>query len=397
MILIDNIKMAINSIIIHKLRSSLTMIGIIVGVSSIIIVVGIGRGGEESLKSQIVGKGNTLDILYSPSQDEIQQNPSILNETAFKSEDLDYLREIEEIHQLVTSSSEYGEVTFQKEKFDALIVGISASYFDVNSIEILEGNNVNPLDFNKGRREVLLSEEAAKELFDKNPAIGQIIRIKGEPYTVLGVFNKGTSMLDLGSNEILIPWESWRTLFLTNDFSKLTIKANNSTDLQIAGEKAAKVLNERNNTENTYQVLNMEEIAAGVGSITRVMTLIIGGIASISLLVGGVGVMNIMLVSVTERTREIGIRKSLGATRRDILIQFLTESAIITLMGGAIGIFFGTGVLLLISTIAGWPFLLSIKIIIGSMLFSVLVGVIFGLLPANKAAKLSPIECLRYE
>jgi putative ABC transport system permease protein len=177
----------------------------------------------------------------------------------------------------------------------------------------------------------------------------------------------------------------------------VTLQTENADDLQEAGQKAAELLNRMHNTEEAYQVINMEEIAAGVGQVTRIMTIIISSIAGVSLLVGGIGVMNIMLVSVTERTREIGVRMSLGATRGQILLQFLIEAVTLTLITGGIGILLGLGTSSIVSHFAGWPTLVSWPVIVGGLLFSVVIGVIFGISPANKASKLDPIASLRYE
>ena len=178
---------------------------------------------------------------------------------------------------------------------------------------------------------------------------------------------------------------------------KLRLQAESEEELNAIGEKATSKLNTLHNTEDAYQVMNMEEIAQGVGQITRIMTLIIGSIAGISLVVGGIGVMNIMLVSVTERTREIGIRIAIGATKRQILIQFLIESITLTLIGGILGILLGWGVVTLVSVFAGLPGLISWQVVLGGVLFSMVIGIIFGILPANKAARLNPIDALRYE
>jgi len=204
-------------------------------------------------------------------------------------------------------------------------------------------------------------------------------------------------LASFSSNEVYVPWKTWRTITGNNKISSITIQAENTEKLQEAGKKAAQLLNQIHGTEEAYQVTNMEEIAEGIGQITSIMTLIIGCIAGVSLLVGGIGVMNIMLVSITERTREIGTRMALGATRGQILFQFLVEAMTLTLIGGTIGILFGAGVAYLVSSIIGFPILVSLPVVLVGLLFSMFIGIIFGILPANKASNLDPIEALRYE
>ena len=393
----ESIRMAFSSILAHKMRSLLTMLGIIIGVGSVIIVVAIGQGGEAMLKSQFTGPGNTIEVMYQPTDEEIQANPSILFEPAFTHEDIRLLQEIPEVKRVVASSSEFSSVRFREDTVDATITGINEAYLEVNGLMIEQGRHFSSADFLSGQRVAIVGHSLSEELFDGADPLGQVIRIGVQPVEVIGVLEKPTGFLAFAGNEVYLPWNTWRTVYGSSDISQVTLQAQDADSMQEAGDKATELLNRVHQTDESYSVFNMEQLAEGIGSITRVMTLIIGSIAGISLLVGGIGVMNIMLVSVTERTREVGIRMSLGATRQQILFQFLVEAVTLTLIGGSIGIILGTGGASLVSLFAGWPSLVSWYVVAGALLFSMVIGVIFGLLPANKASRLDPIESLRYE
>jgi putative ABC transport system permease protein len=279
------------------------------------------------------------------------------------------------------------------------IYGITEDYYVINKIEMAEGRKFNGNDFSQSNNVVMINEKAKKEFFKTSKAVGQILEIKGQPFQVIGVYKTTNDLFGFGIPEMLLPLSIWPVLYGTDDIQSVTIQAKDISKLETAGKKAANLLNDTKSPDlkGKYEVFNLEEIKKSISKVTNIMTMIIGGIASISLLVGGIGVMNIMLVSITERTREIGIRKALGATRGKILLQFLIEAMMLTLLGGIIGIGLGVGGAYLVSTFAKWPPLVSGQVVIGGVLFSMSLGIIFGLLPANKAAKLDPIEALRYE
>ncbi|CAN2252057.1 sporulation-delaying-protein transporter subunit SkiZ [Bacillus vallismortis] len=397
MSLLENIRMALSSVLAHKMRSILTMLGIIIGVGSVIVVVAVGQGGEQMLKQSISGPGNTVELYYMPSDEELASNPNALAESTFTENDIKGLKEIEGIKQVVASTSESMKARYHEEDTDVTVNGINDGYMNVNSLKIESGRTFTDHDFFAGKRAGVISEKMAEELFDKASPLGEVVWINGQPVEIIGVLKKETGLLSFGLSEMYVPFNMMKSSFGTNDFSNVSLQVESADDIKTAGKEATQLVNDNHGTEDSYQVMNMEEIAAGIGKVTAIMTTIIGSIAGISLLVGGIGVMNIMLVSVTERTREIGIRKSLGATRGQILTQFLIESVVLTLIGGLIGIGIGYGGASLVSAIAGWPSLISWQVVGGGVLFSMLIGVIFGMLPANKAAKLDPIEALRYE
>ncbi len=332
-----------------------------------------------------------------PSDEEIQADPNVLYKAPFTREDINSVSSIPNVKNVVSISSEFANVRFREDTVESSITGINQAYLDVNGLEVASGRNLVSADFLAGSRAAVVSSNMQDELFDGEDPLGKVIYINSQPVEIVGALEEPTGILSVGMNEVYLPWNTWRTVFASNDISQVILQTESTENLHDVGTQAADMLNSMHNTEESYQVMNMEEIAQGIGQITKIMTIIIGSIAGVSLLVGGIGVMNIMLVSVTERTREIGIRMSIGATRGQILFQFLIESVILTLIGGTIGILLGGGAAVIVSHFAGWPSLVSYPVIIGGLLFSMLTGIVFGILPANKASRLDPIESLRYE
>lgn len=400
MSLLDSIKIALSSILAHKLRSTLTMLGIIIGVGSIITVVAIGQGGEAALKAQIAGGGNnTLQLTFkADTEDMLAGAGSTGQQPTFSQEDLMLLKKIPEVASVITSNNSFGSIDVNDKKITVQIYGITNDYFSVNNITPVKGRLLNSNDVSQVNNAIMINQKAADELYQKEDPVGKIIELKGQTFQIAGVY-KGTEMLGFSLPEAMIPLSIWPVVYGTDDIQSVTIQAKDVSQMQAAGKKAVDLLNDRKSSDikGKYEVVNMADIQKNISQVTGIMTAIISSIAGISLLVGGIGVMNIMLVSVTERTREIGIRKALGATRGKILLQFLIESMMLTLLGGMIGILLGVGGAYIVSSFAKWPPLVSGQVVLGGVLFSMIIGIVFGLIPANKAAKLDPIEALRYE
>lgn len=397
--ILESIKIALSSLKANKMRSVLTMLGIIIGVGSVIAVVAIGQSGEAVLKSQFTGESDTIELYYTPSEEEIEQDSDIFLEDAFTQEDIRLIEDIPTIEKVIATSSENTSIRHVQETSDASVMGINQAYLNMQELHIAKGRNLRAADFLGGSRVAVVNEGMKDELFDDNneSLIGEIIYVGDQPVKIIGSIEQESDIFDLSADTVYVPMKTWQNIFSKKSITEVSIESYEPDELQEAGQKAADVLNSTHETDEAYKIMNVEEMAEGISKVTRIMTIIIGSIAGVSLLVGGIGVMNIMLVSVTERTREIGVRMSLGATRRQILFQFLVEAITLTLIGGLIGMGPGIGIAVLVSHFAGWPSLVPIPVIIGGILFSMLIGIVFGLLPANKASRLDPIEALRYE
>ena len=389
MIILKNIlKMSLRNIVNNKLRSALTMLGLVIGIASVIVLVGIGNGTSKSITNEVLSLGTNVLTLSITSSDYYLDY-----------EDLDDLRNISNVESVSPYKNVSARVSRQTSSSSrANILAVTPEYMDVLSLTISEGRLLSDIDLENYSKVCLIGNDISEDLFTLTDPVGQTLKINGEDYTVVGVLTAvgssfGTNIDDI----IIIPFTTAKYLKSDTTINNLYLKVENEKYID---ETTSLIENYVENTigisSDYFSVSSQDSMLSTMDNITNTFSLLLGGIASISLIVGGIGVMNVMLVSVTERTKEIGIRKALGAKRKDILLQFLVESLVLCLIGGLIGVIFGLGLGSLLEKM-GYTFSPTITIIIISFLSSALIGIIFGVFPANKASKLNPIEALRNE
>ena len=399
---------ALESVNSNKLRSGLTILGIVIGVASVIAMLAVGTGAQDTITGSISGIGSNLIFIFGGNQQVDLRNPQPLTlSDANALMDLAQAPSIAAVAPIIQSSL---EATFQSQRNTTSVTGVTAEYMKVRNLKVVEGNAITSED-NLGLASVaVIGSSTADKLFGHHDGIvGETIRIVGQPFRIIGVLeSKGGGLTGSQDNVLLIPFSTAQTRLIrrTRDrVDTIFVQAATAESVTSASDEAAQILRIRHRTAigaDDFTVFTQQDFVATAKTITGVLTIFLGGIAGISLLVGGIGIMNIMLVSVTERTREIGLRKAIGARRRDILVQFLTESALLSLFGGIVGIGFGWLIAFVVGKIAaasGTPFnpKVGLDAVLLATLFSTAVGLFFGIYPANRAAGLEPVEALRYE
>lgn len=387
---IQGIKMAFKSILSNKLRSLLTMLGIVIGVTAVIALVSLGQGATKSVTEQVQSLGTnllTVNILGRGSTNTLT------------SKEAENLGEVEGIQYLAPANASNASVKFGTESVNVSVIGTNSEYADVREYSMAAGRSLSQIDLDFYQKVAVIGSQTATDLFGTDNPVGQYVQINGVRYKVVGVLaSKGSSTAGSNDEVVLIPLSSSERLFKSKGVRTVYVQVEQEEriDAVVAGLEAALSKKFRGNT-NSYRVFNQSEALSALSSVTDTLTIALAGIAGISLLVGGIGIMNIMLVSVTERTREIGIRKAIGAKKRDILFQFLIESMSLSGLGGVLGIALGVGIGRLASRLMNMRVSFSADVMLIAFLFSVFIGVLFGMFPANKAAKLKPIEALRFE
>ena len=415
--MLENIHLAFEGIWSHKLRSILTMLGIIIGIAAIITIVSTIKGTNEQIKENLIGAGNNVvsvqlnqngneyDLSWSPLPDTVRV---ISEETRQALEDINGAEEVS----LYYSRSYTDGFFYLDTPFNGNVLGVDRHYFSTYGMQTRAGRGFTEKDYTEFRKVALVDSTAAKSLFSGVDPVGREIEFGSDVYTVVGVIGPAeeftptiNSLNDYylyandGSGSIYFPDSLWPALYQFDEPQSVAIKVKNTDVMASVGKKAADLLTGSQiigtDTGFDYRSADMLEQAQQLQNMSKSTNTQLVWIASISLLVGGIGVMNIMLVSVTERTSEIGLKKALGAKKKRILLQFLTEAAVLTSIGGIIGVLTGIGLAELISGLMQIPVAISAPAIIIAVVFSTLIGVIFGLLPATKAANLNPIDALR--
>lgn len=417
--MLENLRLSFQGIWSHKMRSFLTMLGIIIGIAAIIAIVSTIKGTNEQIEQNLIGAGDnnvtvqlyqgdySMDFSYESVPSGI---PVITNEALEQIKDLD---EVEDAS-LFLSRQDYDGAYYKNTSLSGgYIMGVDNGYFNTAGMIMKSGRCFTEEDYSDFAKVAILDEDSAEALFQGENPIGKTIEIKQQPYIVVGIATKTeqfepviNSMDDYytysqdSSGKIYVPSVTWPIIYRYDEPQQVLIKAKSTNDMTNAGKKSADILNGYLATSDDtikYKSEDLLEQAKQIQQLSQSTNTMLIWIAGISLLVGGIGVMNIMLVSVTERTSEIGLKKAIGARKSVILGQFLTEAAVLTSLGGLIGVLVGIILAEIISKLSTTPVAISAPAAVGGVVFSMIIGIIFGLLPSYKAANLDPIEALRHE
>ncbi len=416
--MLENIRLAFQGIWSHKLRSLLTMLGIIIGIAAIITIVSTIKGTNEQIKENLIGAGNNVVTVqlnqggyaYDMSWNEPPSGVRIITEETRL--ELEAISGVEKVS-LYTGRSYADMVYYKNTQFNGEVYGIDRNYLGVYGYQVKAGRGFTQADYDNFRKVLLVDATAVSTLFAGKSPVGESVEIQGDVYTVVGVvalseefapvinsINDYYMYANTSAGALYMPSAVWPTAYRFDEPQNVAIKVRNTDVMANAGKAAADLLTEAqivnpDNSNFDYRSQDMLEQAQQLQSMSESTNMQLIWIAGISLLVGGIGVMNIMLVSVTERTQEIGLKKAIGAKKKRILMQFLTEAAVLTSLGGIVGVISGIGLAQLISAMMQIPVAIDMTAIVVSVVFSTLIGVVFGLLPATQAANLNPIEALR--
>ncbi|MBI4787976.1 MAG: ABC transporter permease [Chloroflexi bacterium] len=408
---IESARIALRSLAANKMRSGLTMLGIIIGVMSVIAMLSIGQGAQAAITSQITSIGTNLLYIRPGATDQGGVRTAQGSAATLTLEDAEALEGLPNIVGIVPQVESFGQVAYLGNNTNARILGVTPAYVDTLNASVAQGEFVSETNVTARSAVVVLGAQVATDLFDSGDPVDQSIRINGQTFRVIGVMTAkgGTGFMNQDS-QIYVPITTAMSRLNRggqfrggNSVSVINVKITDTSLQDVVIQDISDVLRQRHRVQfqDDFQIQSQQDILNTANQITGILTLFLGGVAAISLVVGGIGIMNIMLVSVTERTREIGLRKAVGARKRDIMAQFLVEATFLSISGGLIGILFGAIIARLISGIQMGGSTLNAIVGIDSVLLAVIfsagVGLFFGLYPANRAAGLHPIDALRYE
>lgn len=405
MLFTELLKMAWRSLAANKLRTFLTMLGVIIGVTSVIALVSVGMGVKKNVIDNISKLGSNMLIVMPGSANRGGMRGAAGSVITLTYNDAEAIKDkIKDIDYVSPTVSNSYQVVYGHENWNTTVTGVIPEYVAIQSLEIKSGLFFSEHDVSVRNRVAVIGSTVATNLFDSVNPVGKKIRIGNAPYTIIGVLNsKGQSSGGQDQDDVvLIPLTTAQERLIGITYVRsINVQVSDADKMDEVQSNIEKLLRQRHNirkgAEDDFNVRNLTTLMETMNSTTTMITLLLGAIAGISLIVGGVGIMNITLASVTERTREIGIRKAIGATYANIMLQFLIESTMISVIGGIIGIIIGVGAAQAISEFGNFTTVISLESIVASFGFALFVGIFFGMLPARKAARLDPIEALRYE
>ena len=400
----ESFLMAWASLVANKLRSLLTMLGIIIGVAAVIALVSIGNGVKQDIEDSISSLGSNLLVVLPGAPRTPGARPSQGSMKSLKISHYEAIAKLEGVKAASPMTNGSYVVIYQNKNWTTSVAGVNANFQDVNNWTMTSGRFFSDKNVQNRERVAVVGQTVVKNLFADEDPVGKEIRVKNIPFRVIGVLkSKGNGTMGNDQDDtVLIPYTTSMERVEGIDYlRRVYVVAKDDEGIDRLQADIENLLRVRHNIKDTnlddFNIQNMKSIMETVAQTTGTFTLFLGAVAAISLVVGGIGIMNIMLVSVTERTREIGVRKALGATYSVIVTQFLIEAVVISLMGGFIGIAFGIGASKVIGMVSGMSTIVSVPTIIMSFAFSMAIGLIFGIYPARKAAKLNPIDALHYE
>jgi putative ABC transport system permease protein len=396
------IKVALRALRRSALRSMLTALGIIIGVAAVIAMVSIGNGAKAQVEASIANLGQNIITVFPGNFTAGGVRGGFGSASSLTIEDVQAIRrEVSGIAALSPEMNDRAQVLANGLNWNTSVRGEDVSYLDIRLWSIGEGEMFTEQDVRSAAKVCVIGKTVATQLFPDVDPIGQSLRIRNIPFKVLGVLaSKGFNYFGQDQDDtVIIPYTSHlKRIARRPNLNSIVMQTQTPEQMPRVQQEVTDLLQQRRNgREPDFTVRNQQELAEAATATTKTMTVLLGAIAGVSLIVGGIGIMNIMLVSVTERTREIGIRLAVGAHGRDVLTQFLVEAIILSVMGGTLGVLLGVGASQLVSKLNNWPVLVSTTAIFGAVAFSAAIGVFFGFYPARKAAQLDPIEALRYE